>query len=248
MWVPTLQGAVPGGGSLPTGLIFSSFMVCITIGGVLFSLALRVTSVERASVTVFLVAAASMVVAAVATMAAAMAQEQGECLAGGSSGSGTCEGGALWGEPFGSLRDWAVATVARGKFAVLLSSFLVLETCVGAFYSCSGMLRSRYIPGEVQSSVMNVFRLPLNVLVVVGTRVTELVPAALVFGIVALWFASGAALQMCLCVEAAMGSSNREQGVCVEGLRSGPGPGLSPGPELGPQKGESGALSGRSGG
>lgn len=40
MWVPTLQGVVPGG-VLPTGLIFSSFMVCITVGGILFSIVLR---------------------------------------------------------------------------------------------------------------------------------------------------------------------------------------------------------------
>lgn len=43
MWVPTLKEVVPGG-VLPTGLIFSSFMVCITIGGVLFSIMLRKVS------------------------------------------------------------------------------------------------------------------------------------------------------------------------------------------------------------
>lgn len=41
MWVPTLQGVLPNDDALPTGLIFSSFMVCITIGGVLFSIMLR---------------------------------------------------------------------------------------------------------------------------------------------------------------------------------------------------------------
>lgn len=40
MWVPTLQGVLQDD-VLPTGLIFSSFMVCITIGGVLFSIMLR---------------------------------------------------------------------------------------------------------------------------------------------------------------------------------------------------------------
>lgn len=47
MWVPTLQRVVPRG-VLPTGLIFSSFMVCITIGGVLCSIMLRVVSVSMA--------------------------------------------------------------------------------------------------------------------------------------------------------------------------------------------------------
>ena len=49
MWVPTLQGVVPGG-VLPTGLVFSSFMVCIAIGGVLCSIMLRVVSFGRISV------------------------------------------------------------------------------------------------------------------------------------------------------------------------------------------------------
>ncbi|CAN0360361.1 unnamed protein product, partial [Ectocarpus fasciculatus] len=96
MWVPTLQGVLSDGVLLPTGLIFSSFMVCITIGGVLFSIMLRKISVELASAFVFFVASASMTLPAL-------------------------------------TRD----------FQTVLGAFLVLETCVGAFYSCSGLMRSR---------------------------------------------------------------------------------------------------------
>lgn len=38
MWVPTLQVLLQGA-ALPTGLVFSAFMICITIGGRLFALA-----------------------------------------------------------------------------------------------------------------------------------------------------------------------------------------------------------------
>eukprot|EP00903_Cladosiphon_okamuranus_P018949 g17426.t1 len=155
MWVPTLQGVLQGD-VLPTGLIFSSFMVCITIGGVLFSIMLRKMSVELASALVFFVAAASMALPAV-------------------------------------TRD----------FYTVLGAFLVLETCVGAFYSCSGLMRSRYLPGGLQSSVMNIFRLPLNVLVVVGTRVTDIAAPETVFVVIASWFLTSAVLQLRLSAYAA---------------------------------------------
>ena len=44
---------------------------------------------------------------------------------------------------------------------------------VGMFNSCGATLRSKYYPDEIQSSVMTVFRLPLNLLVVVGTKLTD---------------------------------------------------------------------------
>ncbi|RLN13761.1 hypothetical protein BBJ28_00005176 [Nothophytophthora sp. Chile5] len=37
LWYPTLEGVVPGG-ELPSGLVSSSFMLCIAIGGKLFDL------------------------------------------------------------------------------------------------------------------------------------------------------------------------------------------------------------------
>jgi len=45
-------------------------------------------------------------------------------------------------------------------------SFLLFECCCGVHFVCMGTLRSRYIPEESRSAVMNLFRVPLNVLVV----------------------------------------------------------------------------------
>jgi hypothetical protein len=58
-------------------------------------------------------------------------------------------------------------------FGWVYSSFLVLEAMVGMFYSCGGILRSKYYPEAHQSSIMSVFRLPLNALVVLGTKLTN---------------------------------------------------------------------------
>lgn len=59
------------------------------------------------------------------------------------------------------------------EFWWVFSSFLVLEAMVGMFNSCGATLRSRYYPEGLQSSIMSVFRLPLNLLVVVGTKLTD---------------------------------------------------------------------------
>jgi MFS family permease len=44
--------------------------------------------------------------------------------------------------------------------------FLVFEVCCGIYFPAVGTMRSRYIPEEVRSTVMNVFRIGLNFIVV----------------------------------------------------------------------------------
>ncbi|CAJ1341455.1 unnamed protein product [Effrenium voratum] len=130
MWVPTMLGAL-NGRPLPTGLVFSSFMTCMSLGGLLFSpqLLLGIMSAEQLAVGVFLVGAAAL----------------------------------------------AVPVFSSGLIPVLLS-FIVFETCVGLFFPCLGLLRSKVIPDAIQGSVMNIFRVPLNILVVVGTKLTDIYP------------------------------------------------------------------------
>merc|ERR1711998_640250 len=38
------------------------------------------------------------------------------------------------------------------------------------FNSCGGTLRSKYYPDKIQSGLMSIFRVPLNLLVVIGTN------------------------------------------------------------------------------
>lgn len=59
------------------------------------------------------------------------------------------------------------------EFWPMFIAFLVFEAMVGMFNSCGGMLRSKYYPGHLQSSIMSVFRVPLNLLVVLGTNLTN---------------------------------------------------------------------------
>ncbi len=129
MWVPTLISVNPEGyGSLPTGLVFSAFMLAMTIGGMLFAILLPIFpgGAEGLCVMVFIVAAGAMFT------------------------------------PIYYFDFWS-----------MLYAFLVLEAMVGMFNSCGATLRARYYPDSMQSSIMSVFRLPLNILVVIGTNLAN---------------------------------------------------------------------------
>merc|ERR1712061_108959 len=78
----------------------------------------------------------------------------------------------------------------------ILAAFCVFETCVGVFQPCGGVLRSKVIPDELMGSVTNMFRIPLNSLVVIGTLLTDYYPSRFVFGIITCWMLVGAVFQM----------------------------------------------------
>ncbi len=64
---------------------------------------------------------------------------------------------------------------------IVYASFLVFETCVGVFYPAYGVIKSEEIPENVRSSVMSIFRIPLNILVVLILVVKDIQPRV-VFG------------------------------------------------------------------
>jgi hypothetical protein len=127
MWVPALILA-NGGNAIPTGLVFSAFMLSMTLGGILSSLLLPIFPKQSEGMSIFIygVSALSMLI------------------------------------PMYSF-----------QFSSILFAFLVLEAMVGMFNSCSGLLRSQYYPEGIQSSIMSLFRFPLNLLVVLGTTLAN---------------------------------------------------------------------------
>jgi hypothetical protein len=153
MWVPTMLGVLKGS-PLPNGLVFSSFMCCISLGGLIFASINNTIGVEMGTVLVFLAGACALVV-----------------------------------------------PVFVHTLVATLCSFIVFETCVGCFFPCAGYLRSKVIPNDVQGSVMNIFRVPLNMFVIVGTKLTDIYPAQTCFSIIVAWLLCGAVLQWLLAVE-----------------------------------------------
>ncbi|ESO81972.1 hypothetical protein LOTGIDRAFT_176318, partial [Lottia gigantea] len=55
----------------------------------------------------------------------------------------------------------------HGNQTVIFIGFIVFETCVGIFWPSIGTLRGKYVPEETRATIMNCFRVPLNLIVVV---------------------------------------------------------------------------------
>jgi MFS family permease len=165
MWVPTMLSLEPPGG-VPTGCVFSSLMMAITIGGLVYPpLQAVVTkivgskegSAELCASFVYLLASLSMAVPVV-------------CLTATSSMPLHCQD-------------------------MVLGSFLVVEFCVGLFMPVAGTLRSRYVPDSQQGAILNIFRLPLNAIVVSGTYATDHLDRSLCYKIVSGCFFGAALIQ-----------------------------------------------------
>jgi len=165
MWVPNMQ-LVAGTKSIPTGLVFTCFMLAMTLGGSISGALLSIIPGGAGGVCflVYLIAAASMAV------------------------------------PIVWFEFWPVFT-----------SFLVLEFTLGIFNAGGGTLRSKYYPESMQSSIMNVFRVPLNGLVVLGTKLTswagnDIAELQKVFLVVVGMHLAAAAFQLCLSLFCAAGA------------------------------------------
>ncbi|CAF0782605.1 unnamed protein product [Adineta steineri] len=50
---------------------------------------------------------------------------------------------------------------------IMFSSFLIFEFCIGIFWPAMATMRSKYVPEEARATIMNYFRIPLNLIVVV---------------------------------------------------------------------------------
>jgi len=54
------------------------------------------------------------------------------------------------------------------SYYLRLAMFCLFELCVGAYWPAMGMQRSKYVPDQIKSTVMNIFRVPLNIIVIVS--------------------------------------------------------------------------------
>ncbi|XP_012936569.1 molybdate-anion transporter [Aplysia californica] len=56
--------------------------------------------------------------------------------------------------------------VYKGNQLFIFIGFLVFETCVGIFWPSMGTMRGKYVAEETRATTMNIFRIPLNLIVV----------------------------------------------------------------------------------
>jgi len=153
MWVPTLLSLAPDS-NVPTGAVFSSLMIAITMGGTVFPLVhSALGSTELAATATYLLAALCMGCPAL-------------CL----SNFGNC-------------------------FTPVLLAMLLVEFSIGMFFPAAGILRSKHVPDHLQGAILNIFRLPLNLFVVAGTKMTDWYAPSTVYTIVCIWYLLATALQ-----------------------------------------------------
>ncbi|XP_025106196.1 molybdate-anion transporter-like isoform X2 [Pomacea canaliculata] len=53
-----------------------------------------------------------------------------------------------------------------GNQLIVFAGFLVFETCVGIFWPSLSTMRGKYVPEETRATTMNLFRIPLNLIVI----------------------------------------------------------------------------------
>ena len=165
MWVPTLLSLKPPGG-VPTGCVFSALMMAITIGGILYP-------ALQAFISTYIVKkeSSSELCASIIYMMAALSMAiPVKCVASLGGSGPHCQ-------------------------ELILGSFMVVEFCVGLFMPVAGTLRSKYVPDSLQGAILNIFRLPLNAIVVSGTYATDHLEASLVFKLVSGCFFAASLLQ-----------------------------------------------------
>lgn len=60
----------------------------------------------------------------------------------------------------------ATPIIFKGHQLIVFIGFLVFECCVGIFWPSLGQMRGKYVPEETRATIMNFFRIPLNMIVV----------------------------------------------------------------------------------
>ena len=86
----------------------------------------------------------------------------------------------------GTLAFLTVALFST-NFYMILIGFCLFETCVGGAFAAMATLRGQLLPQELQGTIMNIFRVPLNMLVVVGTKLDSWYESDFIFGTCAVW-------------------------------------------------------------
>ncbi|KAH9321890.1 hypothetical protein KI387_016529, partial [Taxus chinensis] len=76
-----------------------------------------------------------------------------------------------------------------------LLGFCVFEGCVGIFWPSIMKMRSQYIPEEARSTIMNFFRIPLNIFVCVVLYNVNAFPITIMFGMCSIFLFMASILQ-----------------------------------------------------
>ncbi|CAN6896868.1 unnamed protein product [Brassica oleracea] len=84
--------------------------------------------------------------------------------------------------------------------SIQLLGFCVFEACIGIFSASIMKMRSQYIPEEARSTIMNFFRVPLNLFVCIILYNVDAFPITIMFGMCSIFIFAASILQRRLMV------------------------------------------------
>ncbi|KDD74871.1 hypothetical protein H632_c1020p0 [Helicosporidium sp. ATCC 50920] len=186
LWTPALA---PSQESLPHGAIFACFMVSSMVGSALVGRLLAPGTgrrVERYMQAVFVASAACLLVPVFV--------HSGGTVQTVDPATG---GLALWGR-------------------VQLAAFCCFELLVGMFWPSMMTMRSAHVPEEMRSTVINIFRVPLNLFVCLVMYNVEAVPLSHMFAMCVAFLLLCAACQNRFAALVARGKAEEQGAQMVE--------------------------------
>ncbi|GLC35439.1 hypothetical protein PLESTB_000207000 [Pleodorina starrii] len=156
LWTPALS---PGGQKIPHGLVFSCFMTACMAGSAGTGLLVRRYSPQRYMGLVYGAGALTLAVPLFFHM---------ERRKPGFGGSSLVDNGA------GGMS-------VSGKLQLL--AFCGFEACIGIFWPSMMALRAHFVPEELRSTIINIFRIPLNLFVCIVLYKVSAFPLSVMFGV-----------------------------------------------------------------
>ncbi|KAH9774948.1 Major facilitator superfamily domain-containing protein 5 [Citrus sinensis] len=168
LWTPALS---PNDEEIPHGFIFATFMLASMLGSSFASRLLAHSSlrVESYMQIVFIISSASLLIPILTNFREfeQFLETPPDVRGGGISLSGSLQ----------------------------LIGFSTFEACVGIFWPSIMKMRSQYIPEEARSTIMNFFRIPLNVFVCVVLYNVDAFPITIMFGMCSIFLFIASVLQ-----------------------------------------------------
>ncbi|MBA0826386.1 hypothetical protein Goarm_011242 [Gossypium armourianum] len=99
---------------------------------------------------------------------------------------------------------------------IQLIGFCIFEACVGIFWPSIMKMRSQYIPEEARSTIMNFFRIPLNIFVCIALYNVKALPMTVMFGMCSAFLFVASLLQRRLMVIAEIHKSRSQDWLNME--------------------------------
>ncbi|RDX51725.1 DUF791-domain-containing protein [Lentinus brumalis] len=159
LWVPFLQEATPQTpGSLPLGYIFSSFMVSMTLGSVIYTSIVSLSRLDGSAPHAQTSDSSTSESASSDTPHSALPSHERAITLHAKLSSAVCVVSAAA----------FLLSIANEHEHPRFWAFCVFEACVGVYYPVQGMLRGRLIEDEHRATLSSLFRVPLNVFVFVA--------------------------------------------------------------------------------